>query len=109
MQLANEHWDELNQRLQQDLHIQGMIEQFSVPSVNVAAHIWWASDTLERFADSLQSDHWQGLGTAPQRISTIQAQHLDILQQTSWQQQLTDDLNKLKQDVTPSQLNDGAA
>jgi amino acid adenylation domain-containing protein len=109
LQLANEHWDELNQRLQQDLHIQGMIEQFSVPSVNVAAHIWWASDTLERFADSLQSDHWQGLGTAPQRISTIQAQHLDILQQTSWQQQLTDDLNKLKQDVTPSQLNDGAA
>lgn len=108
LELAHENWQLLNQRLQQDQKIQHMIEHFQTPKIQVAPHIWWASDTLERFTENLQADHWQNLGSAPRRLSTIQAQHLDILQQASWQQQLQDDLNSLQHTDTP-QLNDGAA
>ncbi|WP_338474601.1 amino acid adenylation domain-containing protein [Pseudomonas sp. MS646] len=93
LQLDGDSWEHLQTRLRYQQHTQHLLASFKPARLSCPVHVWWASDTLAQadFADP----HWERLSSGSLTRDVIPAQHLTVLEQPAFQQQLAARLEAL--------------
>lgn len=95
LQLKNDSWQHLEARLHRYAHTQQLIGSFNPPRLRCVVTVWWAQDTLDT-GDAAPVD-WHQLTGSPVTVNIIEGNHMNILKQPGWQQQLRDSLSHAKQ------------
>lgn len=96
LQLQGDSWKHLHTRIGYQHHTQQLLTSFQPPRLSCPVHIWWADATLQ--AADFADPQWEQLSSGPWVRDVVQAQHLNILEQSTMHQQLVVGLAALATD-----------